>query len=131
MEDCKPMSTPLVTNWRKIYASSLEEFDHTMYCQLIGSLMYLVNTRPDISFAVNSLSQFMVDPWRVHWTAAKHVLCYIRGTVEYGLVYERSGSVQLAGFTDVDWARCVEDRKSTSDCCFSIGSGVVSWFNKK
>ena len=68
----------------------------------------------DINFVVNSLSQFMVDPRRVHWTAAKHILRYIKATVEYGLVYERRGSVQLAGFTDVDWAGCVEDRKSTS-----------------
>ena len=93
--------------------------------------MYQVNTRPDISFAFNSLSQLMVDPRRVHWTVAKHILRYIRGTVEYGLVYERKGSVQLAGFIDADWAGCVEDRKSTSGCCFSIGSGVVSWFNRK
>ena len=78
-----------------------------------------------------SLSQFMVDPPRVHWTAAKHILRYIRGTMEYGLVYERRGSVQLEGFIDVDWARCVEDKKSTSSCCFNIGSGVVSWFSRK
>ena len=69
---------------------------------LNGLLMYLVNTRPDISFAVNSLSQFMVDPRRVHWMAAKHILCYIKGTVEYGLVYEHRRSVQLEGFIDVD-----------------------------
>ena len=109
MEDCKPMSIPLVSNLRKINASRSEEFDPTLYGHLIESLMYLVNTRPDISFAVSSLSQFMVDPRRVHWTTARHVLRYIRGTVEYGLVYERMGSVQLAGFTNVDWARCVED----------------------
>ena len=96
--------------------------DPTLYRQLIGSLMYLVNIRPDISFAVNSLSQFMVDPRRVHWTATKHILCYIKGTVEYGLVYERRGSVQLASFTDVNLERCVEDQKSTSGCFFRIGS---------
>ena len=73
----------------------------------------------------------MVDPRRVHWTVAKHILHYIRGTVDYALVYERSGSVQLAGFIDVDWAGCVEDQKSTLGCCFSIGSGVVSWFSRK
>jgi hypothetical protein len=84
MTDCRPMSTPLVTNWRKIDVSSSETVDPTIYRQLIGSLMYLVNTRPDISFAVNSLSQFMVDPRRVHWIAVKHVLRYLRGTVEYG-----------------------------------------------
>ena len=73
----------------------------------------------------------MVDPQRVHWMAAKHILRYIRGTVEYGSVYECRESVQLAGFTDADWAGCVEDRKSTSACCFNIGSGFVSWFSRK
>ena len=63
--------------------------------------------------------------------AVKHILRYIKGTMEYGLVYERRGSVHLAGFTDVEWAGCVEDRKNTSGCCFSIGSGVVSWFSRK
>ena len=92
MEDYKPMAIPLVSNWRKIDASRSDGFDPTLYRQLIGSLMYLVNTQPDISFAVNSLSQFMVDPRKVHWTAAKHILRYIKGTVEYGLVYERSVS---------------------------------------
>ena len=73
----------------------------------------------------------MVDPRRVHWTTLKHILHYIRGTVEYGLVYERRGSVQLAGFTDADWAGCVEDRKSTLGYCFNIRSRVVSWFSRK
>jgi hypothetical protein len=93
--------------------------------------MYLVNTRPDINFAVNSLSQFMVDPRRVHWIVVNHVLHYLRGIVEYGLLYEHSGGVTLAGFTDVDWAGCVEDKKSTSGCCFNIGSCIISWFNRK
>ena len=84
---------------------------------LIGSLMHLVNTRTDISFAVKYLSQFMVDPQRVHWTAVKHILRYIKGTMENGLVYEHRGSVQLVGFTNVDRARCVEENKSTLGCC--------------
>ena len=85
------MAIPLVSNWRKIDASGSGRFDPTLYRQLIESLMYLVNTRPDMSFAVNSLSQFIVDPRRVHWTAAKHIIHYIRGTMEYGLVYECMG----------------------------------------
>ena len=93
MVDCKPMSIALVSNWRKIDASGSDKFYPTLYRQLIGSLMYLVNTQPDISFAINSLSQFMVDPQRVHWTVAKHVLRYIRGRLEYRLVYECNGSV--------------------------------------
>jgi hypothetical protein len=96
------MSTPLVTNWRKVDASESGEVDATLYHRLIGSLMYLVNTKPYISFAVNSLNQFMVDSRRVHWVAAKHVLWYLRGTVEYGLQYERAGGVRLTRFTDAD-----------------------------
>jgi hypothetical protein len=125
------MSTPLVTNWRKTNVSSSETIDPTIYRQLIRSLMYLVNSRPDISFVVNSLSQFMVDPRIVYWIDAKHVRRYLRGTMEYGLLYERSGGVGLAGFTDVDWEGCAKDRKSTSGSCFSIGSGIISWFSRK
>ena len=105
--------------------------DPTLYCQLIGSLMYLVNTRPDLSFVVNTLSQFMVEAKRVHWTAAKHILRYLAGTIDYGLDYRRSGGVGLVGFIDSDWAGSVLDRKSTSGCCFSLGSAVVTWFSWK
>jgi hypothetical protein len=131
MMDCRPMSTPIVTNWRKIDESDLKIIDPTIYHQLIGSLMYLVNTRPDISFAINSLSQFMVNARRVHWIAAKHVLCYLRCAVEYDLLYECSDGVKLVGFTNVDWARCVEDRKSTSGCCFNTGLGIISCFSRQ
>jgi hypothetical protein len=81
------MTTPMLTNWTKIDASISKAMHPTLYKQLIGSLMYLVNTRPNICFAVNTLSQFMAGPSRVHWVAAKHVLRYLRGTVEYGLSY--------------------------------------------
>jgi hypothetical protein len=105
--------------------------DSTLYHQLIGSLMYLVNTRPDICFVVNTLSQFMVEPRRVHWVAAKHVLRYLCGMVDYGLDYHRGDGVHLVGYTDSDWAGCVSDKKSTSGCCFGLGSAVVSWFSQK
>eukprot|EP00253_Pinus_taeda_P021254 PITA_21254 len=65
MEDCRPMSTPMITNWKKLHASDSELVDPTLYRQLIGSLMCLVNTRPDICFAVNTMSQFMCEPRKV------------------------------------------------------------------
>eukprot|EP00253_Pinus_taeda_P001685 PITA_01685 len=74
MQDCNPMSTPMITNWKKIDASDDKDVDPTLYREIIGSLMYLVNMRPDICFAVNTLSQFMVEPKRVHWAAASHIL---------------------------------------------------------
>ena len=78
MDGCNPMSTPMTTNFKKLNAFESKLVDPTLYRQLIGSLMYLVNTRPDISFVVNTLSQYMVEPRRVQWSAAKHVLRYIQ-----------------------------------------------------
>ena len=74
MEDCMTMPTPMATNWKKLNAFEGELVDPTLYHQLIGSLMYLVNTMPYLCFAVNALSQFMVEPRRTHWVATKHVL---------------------------------------------------------
>eukprot|EP00253_Pinus_taeda_P035297 PITA_35297 len=74
MQDCRPMATPMITNWKKIDASGDKEVDLTLYKQFIGLLMYLVNTRPNICFVVNTLSQFMVETKRVHWAATTHIL---------------------------------------------------------
>eukprot|EP00253_Pinus_taeda_P004284 PITA_04284 len=125
MEDCKEMSTPMITNFRKVDTSKENDVDPTLYKQLIGSLMYLVNTMPNISFAVNSLSQFMVELMRVHWAATKHVLHYLQGTIEYGIKYTLGDGVRLMGYTDTDYAGSTMDRKSISVCCFSMGSGVM------
>jgi hypothetical protein len=118
MGDCKPRSTPMATNGKELYSSDSGLVDPRLYRQLIGSLLYLVNTRLDIWFAVNTISQFMVEPRRVHWIAAKHVLWYLMGTIDYVLDYFRGDGVRLAGFTDSDWAGSVSDRKSTSGYCF-------------
>jgi len=131
MGDCKPMSMPLITNWKKLHASDFELVDPTRYRQLIRSLMYLVNTRPDICFSFNTLSQFMVEPKRVHWVAAKHVLRSLQGTMDFGLDYVQGDGVRLVGYTDSDWAGCASDRKSTSGCFFGLGSIVVSLFSRK
>eukprot|EP00253_Pinus_taeda_P017489 PITA_17489 len=98
----RPMATPMITNWRNIDASEDKEVDPTLYRQLIGSLMYLVNTRPDICYAVNTLSQFMVEPKRAHWATTKHVLRYIRGIVEHGLMYTQGHDIRLSRFTNAD-----------------------------
>jgi hypothetical protein len=69
----------------------------------------------------------MVEPRRVHWIVAKHVLRYLMGTIDYGLDYVRGDGVRLAGFTDSDWAGSVSHKKSTSGCCFGLGLAIVSW----
>jgi hypothetical protein len=100
MEQCKPMAMPMVTNLKKIDTSYSELVDPRIYRQLIGSFMYLVNTRPDICFSVNTFSQFMVEPRKVHWIVVKHILIYLRGTLEYGLRYLGGDGVELQGYRD-------------------------------
>jgi hypothetical protein len=131
MMDCKSMATPMVTDLRKLRDSDSDPVDSSLYRQLIGSLMYLVNTRPNICFVVNMLSQFQVEPRHEHWIAAKHILRYLRGTINYGLRYASNSDVQLHGFTDSDWAGSADDRKSTSGMCFSLGSAMISWASRK
>ena len=98
---------------------------------MIGSLMYLMNTRLDICFAMNTLSQFLMDPRHVHLIATNHILSYLKGTVDYGIKYEANQKINLEGYVDSDWARSAIDRKSTSGCCFSMESDVISWFSRK
>lgn len=73
----------------------------------------------------------MVEPRKEHWVATKHVLKYLKGTVEYGLRYPRDGEVKLQGYTDLDWVGSAVDRKSISRRYFSLGSTMISWFNRK
>jgi hypothetical protein len=131
MMDCKSMDTPMTTDIRKVRDLDSNPVDLSLYQQLVGSLMYLVNTRPDIFFFVNTLSQFQVEPRHEHWIAAKHVRRYIHGTLNYGLRYMASSDIQLHGFTYSDWAGSAEDRRSTSGMCFSLGSAMISWGSRK
>ena len=129
MLDCKSIATSMDANLKKLRdcASDSNLIDPAMYHQLIGSLMYLTNTGPDICLAVNALSQFMCEPRQIHWIAAKHVLRYLRGTVGYGLRFYSECDLKLQGFTNSERVGCSIDRKSTSGCCFSLGFEVISW----
>jgi hypothetical protein len=133
MTNCKPMPTPIMMDLKKLSETSSNscEIDPHLYRQLIGSLMYLVNTRPDICYAVNVLSQFMSQPRQTHWIAAKHVLRYLQGTAGYGLRYASCVDMRLQGYADADWVGSTVDRKSTSDCCFTLGSAMASWCSRK
>ena len=84
--DCKSMSTPMTTNLKLFGDTTSGKIDATIYKQMIGSLMYLTNTRPNICFAVNTLSQYMVDPRQVHLIAAKHVLRYLKGMIDFDML---------------------------------------------
>ena len=106
MLECKPMNTPMEMKLKLklLVDTSSKLIDATLYRQIIGLLMYLTNTRPDIYFVVNTLSQFLVEPRCVHLVAAKHVMRYLKGTMDYGLSYDGDHDVTLSGYTDADWA---------------------------
>ena len=129
MLDCKSIATLMDANLKKSRDSASDSnlIDPTMYRRLIGSLMYLTNTRPNICFVVNALSQFMCEPRKIHWIATKHVLRYLRGTMGDGLRYDLECDLKLQGFTDSDWVRCSTNSNNTSGCCFSLGFAVISW----
>lgn len=131
MQDCKPASTPMETGLKLSAKSDSPLVDETQFRQLVGSLIYLIATRPDLSFAVSYISRFMTAPRADHWVAAKRVLRYVKGTSDYGLLYTRSDDPRLSGFTDSDWAGSVDDRKSTSGYVFSLGSCAITWTSKK
>eukprot|EP00253_Pinus_taeda_P026732 PITA_26732 len=131
MQDCKLATTPMEPGFKFSAQSSSLPVDETLFRKLVGSLIYLTATRPDISFAVSYISRFMSAPKADHWIAAKRVLRYVRGTSDYGLLYTCSSDPILSGYTDSDWAGSIDDRKSTAGYVFSLGSSAVTWTSKK
>ncbi len=100
--------------------------DTTMYRRIVGSLIYMTITRPDLSYAVGVVSQSMQTPRKSHLDAMRRILRYIKHTLQCGIFYEAKSQLRLHGYTDVDWAGNVSDRRSTSGFMFSFGSGAVS-----
>ncbi|KAL0323926.1 UNVERIFIED_CONTAM: Retrovirus-related Pol polyprotein from transposon TNT 1-94 [Sesamum calycinum] len=131
MESCKTVTTPLVTGEKYQKEDGSQKVDGSMYRSLIGSLLYLTATRPDIMFATSLLSRFMQSPSQVHYAAAKRILRYLRGTKDFGIWYKSTNDAKLVGYTDSDWAGSVDDMKSTSGYTFSLGSGIFTWASKK
>jgi hypothetical protein len=125
------MNTPMEVKLKLLDDTSLELIDATLYRQIIGSPMYLTNTKLDICFSVNTMSQFLVEPRRVHQVVAKNVMRYLKGTIDYGLNYDGDHDFTLRKYIVADWAGSVSDRKSTSGCCFSLGSDMISWQSRK
>ncbi|KAL6315929.1 hypothetical protein AAG906_013763 [Vitis piasezkii] len=101
------------------------------YRRLVGKLNYLTITRPDISFPVSVVSQFLQSPCDSHWDAVIRILRYIKSTPGQGVLYENRGHTQVVGYTDADWAGSPTDRRSTSGYCVFIGGNLISWKSKK
>lgn len=130
MIDAKPVGTPMEVNAKLSMEDSSVLVDIKKYRKLVGSLIFLCNTRPDICFAVGVISRFSNQPREAHWAAGMRILKYIKGTLDHGIFYN-PGLCNLHGYCDSDWAGDGDSRKSVSGYCFSLGSGIVSWISKK
>lgn len=131
MTGCKPITTPLEVNGKLTQDGGDLLDDATMYRSMVGSLIYITITRPDLSYAVGLVSQFMQAPRKPHLDAIRRIMRYVKGTVQFGLFYAYGSDMHLVGYTDADWAGSPYDRRSTSGYAFALGSGAVSWSSKK
>jgi hypothetical protein len=121
MENSKPVKSPIVSGTKLSKTDEGKYVDATTYKQMVGSLMHLTVTRPDIVFAVSLISRFMEKPVEKHLMAAKRILRYVQGTIEYGIYYKRYEKEQLLVYTDSDYAGDLDDRKRHIRLYVSIG----------
>lgn len=130
MENVTFCPTPMVTG-RSLSEEAELMKNPTIYRRAIGALQYLTNTRPDISYAVNRLSQYMQAPTALHWQCVKRVFRYLKGTMDYCLHLKPSADLDISGFSDADWATNTEDRKSVAGYCVYLGESLITWSSRK
>ncbi|CAA7410826.1 unnamed protein product [Spirodela intermedia] len=128
---CKPTVTPVDINVKLGAGGDSPPFNKESFQRLIGKLIYLNHTRPDVAYAVSSLSQFMNDPREIHLQAAYRIVEYLKNTVGQGLLFSRGGDSIVEIYTNADYTGSVSDRRSTSGYCSFISGNLVSWRSKK
>ena len=138
MSDCKPVSTPMetATKLRRHYTGEvIESFNDQSYRTAVGMLLYLtIGSRPDIAFAVGSIARYQATPEKEHWEVVKRILRYLKGTMNYGIVYtgnKNRGEFQLIGYSDSDFANDVDDYKSVGGYIFMVNGTTFSYRSKK
>ncbi|KAK9675528.1 hypothetical protein RND81_11G012900 [Saponaria officinalis] len=132
MMDSNAVKNPIVSGTKLRKDDGNERVDETQYKQVVGSLMYLIVSRPDLMYGVSLISRFSARPTKSHWLAAKRILRYIKGTTDLGVFYRKGESnFKLLAFTDSDYAGDLDDRRSTSGFVFMLGYGAISWGSKK
>ena len=131
MESAKHMATPMSTSCYLDKDESGQSIDIKQYRGMIGSLLYLSASRPDIMFSVCMCARFQSNPKQSHLSAVKRIMRYLLGTINLGLWYPKNSTCNLIGYSDSDFAGSKTDRKSTSGTCQFIGSALVSWHSKK
>ena len=130
MEEYNPSATPMNQNEKFCKEDGAAKADERLYRTIIGCLMYLTTTRPDMN-VVSLLSRYMHCPSEIHFQVAKRIVRYVKGTINYGLRFCQVKNSTLHGYSDSDWAGCVDDMRSTSGYCFNFILLFFSWCSKK
>lgn len=131
MLECQPIDTPIEQNHGLTLLSSKTPTNKERYQRLVGKLIYLSHTRPDIAYAVSVVSRFMHAPNEDHMRAATRILRYLKSSPGKGLFFAKTGSLEVEGYTDADWAGDKSDGKSTSGYFMFVGGNLVTWRSKK
>ncbi|KAL2228363.1 UNVERIFIED_CONTAM: Retrovirus-related Pol polyprotein from transposon RE1, partial [Sesamum indicum] len=131
LTQCKATNTPLPTGLQVKAASGQQLSNPEPYRRLLGRLLYLGFTKPDICHATQQLSQFMQSPCQDHWEAALHLIKYLKGTLHRALHFNSNNSFTLEAYCDADWATCKGTRKSLTGYCIFLGGSLISWKTKK
>ena len=131
LESASSVRTPMSPNVKLTVDLLDKSVDPSLYRSMIGSLLYLIANRPDISYSVGVCARYQANPKESHMTALKRIIKYVKTTTEFGVCYSKDISDVLAGYSGANWAGNADDRKSTSGSCFYVGNNLVSWMNKK
>jgi hypothetical protein len=130
MEDSKPVGTPMVTGCKLSKDDDSPDVDQSSYRSMIGSLLYITTSRPDIMHVVGMVGRYQSAPKESHLLAVKRIFRYLKETMTYGLWYPRNQNFQLTAYSNADWVNCVDERKSTSGGAFFLGDSLVAWLSK-
>ncbi|XP_058782967.1 uncharacterized mitochondrial protein AtMg00810-like [Vicia villosa] len=131
LESANPVDTPLEVNVKYHHDDGDLLFDPLVYRKLVGSLNYLTITRPDISFVVQQVSQFMHSPRHLRLAAVRRIIRYLKGTSHRGLFFPTGIAPKLSAYSDADWAECPDTRRSVTGWCMFLGSSLILWKSKK
>ncbi|GAA0164517.1 transmembrane signal receptor [Lithospermum erythrorhizon] len=131
LDNARSVATPIASEWQAYVPDSPLLQDSSVYRRLVGRLLYFNFTRPDVTYAVNQLSQFMQNPTQNHWDGALHVVKYLRGNANHGLFYSANSDLVVSAYCDADWAKCHENRRSVTGYSIFLGPSLVSWKSKK